>query len=275
MSTPEFQAFLKVWSTPPVGREAFEDRPADLLAAAQAAWRADATAVEGFLVGRIGAGTPEALEIVGAFEAPVITAALRARWRRTRGWERARIAELLAARGLRREAEEVLVAMLGGPGTAHAALALKGWAGPGALEPVLAALTGAEEENARFHLTQLALQLAGFGTGLHRTVAWCLDFEHAGVRAWGIAALRRAMADRAAGRPWPVDVEVRSPALQALIVAVNTPGAGIEVPPLSDGERLVAQQVLLLAHVRRQDPRALPVLRALGGELTAIFLGSS
>lgn len=267
-------AFLSFWAEAPYGREAYEERPSALVALAAAAHQADPVAFDAFLVVQIAARAPEALLVSRVSEAPEVTAAIRARVADAVGEDRVRVAELLGARGFPEECRALLVDMLGGPDARHATGPLLRLGGPDLLDPVLRALGVAQDESARRDLRDLALQLAGFSDTLHRTIAWALWEEHAGVRAWGIAALRQAVADRDAGRPWATDAGADSPALKALIRSLRTPDLPLDVGAFLGPDRWVAVQVLILAHFGGEDARALPALQALGGELAAAALAA-
>ena len=272
-SASAFAAFKTFWATPPYGRDAYEERPSSLRYMARAAREEDAAAFDAFLLEQLAASGPnEALLICDAADAPAVTDALRARLATATGDERARIAERLAARGHVDEARGLLLEMLRGPDARYAAWPLKTVGGTEVLAPVLGALASAEDEMARRDLRDLALHLAGFEGRLHRTIAWSLGEANPRVRAWGIAALRRAVADGAAGRPWTTDDIPDSPALRALLYALPEPGRELELVPMVEAERLVAAQVLILAH-ERGDPRARPALQALGGDLARVGLG--
>ena len=186
----------------PAGREEYEERPSVLLHMARAAHEEDPAAFDAFLLEQLASSRPnEALSICDASDAPAVTEALRARLANEGPTGRALIAERLAARGHRDDASAILTEMLNGPGAGEAALQLMQLGSADALEPTLAAIAAPHSEAERLHLRNLAVQLAGFNGRLHRTIEWSLWDENPRVRAWGIAALRHAMADRAAGRP--------------------------------------------------------------------------
>lgn len=272
-----FSNFLSFLASSPDGREAYEERPSALRFMAMAARREDAAAFDALLVEHIAADAGEVLVYCGVSDAPAVTAALRARLLDATGPNRARIAALLGARGYRDEARSLLLDMLAGAEAYHAVDPLRGLVGPEALEPVLAALANAKGdpigaltgEGVRRSLRDLALHLAGLS--IHRSVQWGLTDAADGVRAWAIGALRGAVADRAAGRPWLDDDIPASPAFDALLAALREPGAALEVRGLEGPVRLLAAGVLIAWH-RDGDPRALPALRATGGALAAAFL---
>ena len=117
-----FAVFKAFWETPPYGREAYDEWPSTALGLARAAYREDPPGFDAFLVEQIrSVGPTAALLIAEVSDAPAVTDALRARLPGAQAAERARIAELLAAKGHREEASDILLELLRGPERRHAA----------------------------------------------------------------------------------------------------------------------------------------------------------